>query len=819
MNNQQTLVKALQNKDVGFIAKELYGFDLSKGQKYIVKRIAFMEKNRLSISCHTRYGKTFCVTLAIAMLIDMGIKVRVAFIGPKSEQAGLLRQYMSDLILKNPSLLKKAQLSVKGSEKIQKEASRKRMTFTTGAEYRVFTAEGEADRIMGFGVDVKGGVGIIVKDEACYITDKANAKIGRMMGSNPDKCIMIELYNPWDRATTAFQHTLDPNFEYIHIGWEQGVKEGRTTKAFVEEQRRELTPIEFEVLWDSNFPAESEDSIFNLIRINEAEERKFLFEEELQNIEKRLKETLPDPVRKELMKEFMRYKRIISCDPADMGLDETVIYWGTQKDNKYELIGEYHEPKSDQMNIVGRIMELTQTFIKNVPGRIKIDRIGIGTGALSRLNELVQEKDLKNIQVIGCHFGESAFRKDFFINKKAENYFVLRDIFNEGFLSIPEIRKLKNQLVSMKWELSSASKKKVIDPEKSPDYCFIGDTKISTIKGQIPIKDIREGDKVITPFGIKKVKQIGVRSVDTLLRAELSNGKVIYTTPNHKAYTNERFKYFKDLNINDNLETDNIINLIKWRLKKLFNIMEENIGFRQRVDTIMQTSIQEMEKKEDIRKHYIDKYGKITIIGKFLKDMLYTILMEIPLIILLKTYNLLKIANIKKIIWMRNLKIMIIGEEIKKDWTKSEIKQKNGMPQKQEINGIENIIPYHLLTQRNIKKYVSNVMKNMKQPEYINQCSVQGNVPLNIIETQKGIVKIENVLIAKKSTGFLTNMLKVKPVLLNVLHYLEKKINVYNITVEDDGVYYADNILVSNCDSLVYFTWKEEKATFEVGSL
>ena len=456
-----------------YIQKEAYkyGFVLSEGQINIVRKIVFMESKRISISCYTRYGKTQCVALAIAILIDKGTRARVAFIGPGEEQAGILRQYMAELITIKPSLLKKADLKVEGVSKIQKEASRKRMTFNTGAEYRVFSAEGEAKRIMGFGVDKKGCVGIIVKDEACLIKKVADVKIGRMMGANPDNCMLIELYNPWERDNIAFENTLDPNFDVTHIDWRQGVKEGRTKGWYVEEQRKRLSPLEFEVLWESKFPSESEDSIFNLDKIGEAEARTFNFEEKLQELERALdKRDIRPERRTELENEIKDYERIISCDPADMGLDFTVMYWGTRFKNKYQLVGYYEEPKSDSMNLVGKIMIKAGEFIKKSKGRINLDRIGIGTGPLSRIRELVEERSLKNIEVFGCHFGEAAVRKDHFVNKKAENYFRLRDIFNEEFISLIEIKKLKYQLVSMKWEHTSAEKKRVIDPEKSPDF-------------------------------------------------------------------------------------------------------------------------------------------------------------------------------------------------------------------------------------------------------------------------------------------------------------------------------------------------------------
>lgn len=469
MMNDELYDEIIRDKNVKYLAKVKYNYDLTPGQCEIVRKIAFMEHRRLSISAMTRYGKSQCVAIAIALLIDFNENLKIAFIGPKAEQAGILRQYMAELILQDLSLLGKAQISASGDQRLNREASRKRLTFSNKCEYRVFSAEGDADRIMGFGAD------IVIKDEACLINRKANTKIMRMLGDNPEKSILIELYNPWDRDNAAYDHSIKDSFHVIQIGWQQAVAEGRTTEAFVKEQKEDMTPLEFEVLYESRFPDQSDDSLFSILNLKKAEDQSFGFDKELEEIEKVLlspHKTVPGEY-KAAKEEANLYKRIIACDPADMGKDLTVFYWGIMKENKFQLLGFYSEPKTDPMNLVGRIWKRGKDFFTHhVDNIILIDRIGIGTGPLSRLKELVHEQGgRKTIRVIGCHFGESAIKKDEFRNKKAENYFRLAAIFRAELIDIPKIKELKNQLMAMKWKLSSAAKKEVVDPpDYSPDY-------------------------------------------------------------------------------------------------------------------------------------------------------------------------------------------------------------------------------------------------------------------------------------------------------------------------------------------------------------
>ena len=812
---------AIQNKRVDILVKHKWGFELSDSQTSLVRKIAFLEHKRISISAMTRWGKTQCVAFGIALLIDFNVAAKIAFLGPKQEQAGILRQYMADLILGDKSLMSKAQIYASGEERIGKEASRKRMTFNTGAEYRVFSGEGDAGRLMGFGCvppdaeiltsqgimtaeqlwntkdkllvysynhnkkicefqriiykvknssrqlikiiheegslivtdnhpvyvigkgyieakDIcvkdklfkcnclsnvygrnnmlsmrkhnkktiesykqseksflqsqmqrgvakgekqscmgrrskssymsrmwkrifykqefkeeknllqfqmqrqskeekteeknnfnlsilwkqirnysctkrlpllfkslckssscgKNGIGqescmemwnrkstmgtriqqkikdinqrkrwsqvffmwknwlssnssyrlqqeqqqrrksnnimcelslqdqlqerdvgevivrrvtkkpkgevtynfeiennhnyfvngilthncdILVRDEACLLNRDAFTKSSRMVGDNPEESIIIELYNPWDRDNPAFEHTMDPEWDVTQIGWEQAVTEGRTTQKFIDQQKKDLRPLEFTVLYESKFPMQGEDSLFSLEWIKMSEENHFKLQDQLDNTLKgfrHLKETMTQlsaneytKKKNEFEEELSKYTKIVACDPAEKGLDETVVVWGIEYNNRFELVSHWSEAKSEPMGVVGKVVDIATKFIEpEIRGKINIDRIGIGSGPLSRLKEVIRDKNIKNIKVLGCHYGEKAMKSDIFHNKKSENYFRLSDLMRDDMMDIPVHHKFRNQLVAEKWERSSSNKKIVKDPDKSPDW-------------------------------------------------------------------------------------------------------------------------------------------------------------------------------------------------------------------------------------------------------------------------------------------------------------------------------------------------------------
>ena len=61
--------------------------------------------------------------------------------------------------------------------------------------------------------------------------------------------------------------------------------------------------------------------------------------------------------------------------------------------------------------------------------------------------------------------------KERFLNCKAESYWHLRKLFEDGKMSILSHRDLVKQLALMRWEMTSSEKIKIVDPsEKSPDF-------------------------------------------------------------------------------------------------------------------------------------------------------------------------------------------------------------------------------------------------------------------------------------------------------------------------------------------------------------
>ena len=428
------LSQYVKTKNVKVLTKFLFDIDLTPKQQEIVRIIAFAEHKRVCINAMTRYGKSLCVAIGVSIYIWLHPNKKVAVIAPQEEQASIIRNYIADLISSCPKIASLVDIGRDNTiDRLKKETSRRRWTFTHGCELRTISAHGEANRLMGFGAD------LILCDESALISREAYAKIVRMLGDDPENAILIELANPWNIDNKYYEHYVSGRFETIHVGYEDALIEGRTTETFIAEVRQELTPIEFCVLYESKFPDEAEDSLIRLMWLNQA------IKTEFEN----------------------KGKRIISCDVASKGLDFTVIMWGYELDGCFKVVDIYSEPISDNMGVANRIIQW-----KNEKGAdvINIDCIGIGEGVVSRVREVI-----KDGPVNACHYGETPEQistflgklptssKKRFLNKKAEKYFKLRSLFEEGKIDIPNHVKLKSELMKMRWEATLSGKIKIIE--------------------------------------------------------------------------------------------------------------------------------------------------------------------------------------------------------------------------------------------------------------------------------------------------------------------------------------------------------------------
>jgi hypothetical protein len=146
---------------------------------------------------------------------------------------------------------------------------------------------------------------------------------------------------------------------------------------------------------------------------------------------------------------------IIAADIARFGEDETVIM---RREGGWIRVYRAHH-KADTMVTAGHIAKAMRDIDdeagKNDWVRAIIDVPGVGGGVVDRLAEL-------ELPVVPYNGGEAPIDKERFVNARAEDYWTLRERFEQGEIDIdPDDDKLAAQLGSIKWGIDSRGRIKI----------------------------------------------------------------------------------------------------------------------------------------------------------------------------------------------------------------------------------------------------------------------------------------------------------------------------------------------------------------------
>lgn len=277
-------------------------------------------------------------------------------------------------------------------------------------------------------------------------------------------------------------------------------------------------------------------------------------------------------------------------------------------------------------------------------------------------------------------------------------------------------------------------------PMDAFNHCFVGDTLITTDNGDIPIRDIKEGDMVLTSIGYKKVLKRfnnGVKPVKKYRMMGDIFDIYISSTPEHKIKTNEGWIEISKL------KSGMMVTLTK-------NTMVKDITYITEKDILIEDVIE-----------CTQMYGSSTM-DQYQKDITYTTLMKTPGIIESKISNVLNHQNIYQNTQSRDIEITQSGQE---DFMKLELKQqRNGTPLQKDCNGIQNTELEPGLIENIKLKYVNSVERNMKQELVGYQNSVTTTAKLRLVQEGN-----------------------------------EWNENVYDLMIEDQHEYFANGVLVHNC--------------------
>ena len=286
--------------------------------------------------------------------------------------------------------------------------------------------------------------------------------------------------------------------------------------------------------------------------------------------------------------------------------------------------------------------------------------------------------------------------------------------------------------------------------------CFTGDTKIKTYTGDIKVKNILEGDTVLTPAGdaiVLEKKNMGIKSVYEFFGMRV--------TANHPFLTQRGFVSLDMLRYSDKIVVCK---------EKLLSLMDLNsIDIRNRLGEKIEVIIAAMRRVRKSRS--IGIYGKRNL-GKYLLDFMFTIKTVIHLImnlVILRRYLLMSIV----VVGMEKK----LGEGENEQLKLHKNMQGYGINQKREMSFINNLDS----TQNS---YGSQDISKLKENNV--KCAEMNTKLLG----QQGQSSVE--------------------IIVKLPHCGEEE--VYNLRTSK-GIYQAEGVVVSNSDMLRYAAVSETMMT------
>ncbi len=331
------------------------------------------------------------------------------------------------------------------------------------------------------------------------------------------------------------------------------------------------------------------------------------------------------------------------------------------------------------------------------------------------------------------------------------------------------------------------------DSHAHDDVCFVAGTLIATPFGSKAIEDIKVGDKVITPMGIGIVSSSGI----TNYNANVITVHGITGTPNHPIFANGQFKRLDTLSDADKISSLTFRELIQWKYQKLLYSMTSNIVSWGREDII---SVKRKEMTRELeQKGFMSRFMNSIAGLRFQQAMWFIIRMGITLITTSVIWSVFRISNIWKNIAKKS-HFMPRLSRIREIFTKHKKQLEHGMEVKKEGNGIVRMLEQAYLSLKTVfAKDVGLIIPLQPAAEatFAIQLAMEDIERRICHESQLHALGVQQNSSARSPQVSSNNE---NSVAANALQTQSKRV-VYNITVEGYGVYYANGLLVSNCDT------------------
>ena len=393
-------------------------WEMSPGELAIFRSIVLREHTRIEVVTSTQYGKTITISRALLTRITTYADDFLVVV-PDLKRGQIMLNYMIRDTANNDYFKEKLvgqQLGKRDAlNRLLEERSKVKLTYRILDEdeaddappkygsVEVLTAdarrkENAITTIMGF-----GGRNVI-NDESALIDDDIEAGIFRMLAGKGADTFYVKIGNPFFRNHFLLSWK-DRRYKKIFVNKHIALAEGRYTQEFLDEAS---SKPQADILYDCKFPSESAIDRKGWMNLLTTEEIRMAMEPALHFGEDRL-----------------------GVDPADEGINLSVI---VRRSHGYAEIV-YANETIDPMAFVGQVVltagELTSANI-NWSRKIYYDKVGVGSGQVSRLREVNKAELEDKLKITGVNAGDPSRDPAKFFNKRAEMYWATREWIKAG---------------------------------------------------------------------------------------------------------------------------------------------------------------------------------------------------------------------------------------------------------------------------------------------------------------------------------------------------------------------------------------------------
>ena len=325
------------------------------------------------------------------------------------------------------------------------------------------------------------------------------------------------------------------------------------------------------------------------------------------------------------------------------------------------------------------------------------------------------------------------------------------------------------------------------------DQCFAAGTFVATLRGGIPIEKVKEGDFVVTPQGFRRVLFAGKTGESVLL---YRHG--IFATANHPFMkTSGEVCKFAEIEKSE-LVHMTIRELLVWIFRKELNLMASPMPSWQGGNTLLVSQKQTQVGK--IRRGFMSLFGKTTVARKSLKGMRFITKMVIHITTILTTLSVYHVVNTAK-------RLSKTKKNAVSTLKKYALLLLSGTGAKKAVHGIESKAGRHTQKESILSMFVSTAARRIKRAIREKTASVP------IIVKSNGDITM-NTSLPRVCANGAANRSHTRPEPAEKTKYVNSAaslaaqatstpnaVPVYNLTVEGEHLYFANGVLVHNCDA------------------